>query len=121
VLAVLDHPGFAEALAPGSRAELEIAGRLGAATISGRIDRLAVTPTRVLIVDYKTNRPAPRALAAVPRQYLAQLALYRAVLRDIYPGRLIAAALLWTDGPDLMPIPAQLLDVAEKEVVSAAP
>jgi ATP-dependent helicase/nuclease subunit A len=121
VLAVLDHPGFADALAPGSRAELEIAGRLGAATISGRIDRLAVTPTRVLIVDYKTNRPAPRALAAVPRQYLAQLALYRAVLRDIYPGRLIAAALLWTDGPDLMPIPAQLLDVAEKEVVSAAP
>ena len=34
---------------------------------SGKIDRLAVTPDKVLIVDYKTNRPAPAALDDVPR------------------------------------------------------
>jgi ATP-dependent helicase/nuclease subunit A len=120
VLAVFAHPGFAAALAPGSRAEVEIAARLGGATVSGRIDRLAVTAGRVLIVDYKTNRPAPRDLAAVPPQYVAQLALYRAVLRGVYPAHIIEAALLWTDGPDLMPIPAQVLDAAEKAILSPA-
>ena len=119
LIAVLDDPAFAEALGPGSRAEVEIAGRLGRAAVSGRIDRLAVTPERVFIVDYKTNRPAPRALAAVPPQYLAQLALYRAVLRGVYPGRAIAAALVWTDGPFLMPVSTEVLDIAERSVTAA--
>ncbi|MEJ0096763.1 MAG: PD-(D/E)XK nuclease family protein [Bauldia sp.] len=113
VLAVLDDPAFAEAFAPGSRAEVEIAGRLGAASIAGRIDRLAVTPGRVLIVDYKTNRPAPETPAEVPPAYVGQLALYRAVLRRLYPGRTVAAALLWTDRPALMEIPESDLILAE--------
>lgn len=29
--------------------------------VSGRIDRLIVEPGRVVIVDFKTNRPAPPA------------------------------------------------------------
>jgi ATP-dependent helicase/nuclease subunit A len=118
VMAVLADPAFAEALSPGSRAEVEIAGRLGDAVVSGRIDRLAVSDRRVLIVDYKTNRPAPRDSAAVPPQYIDQLALYRAVLSRCYPGRTVAAALVWTDGPFLMPIPVDLLDVAEKRLRS---
>ena len=69
---------------PGSRAEVEIVGRVtrasGEAAVSGRIDRLAVTPERVLIVDYKTNRPAPDTLTDAPPAYVAQLALYRALL-----------------------------------------
>ena len=48
---------------PGSRAEVDIAGRFGEGRpCRGRIDRLAVTDDRVLIVDYKTNRPAPSDL-----------------------------------------------------------
>jgi len=38
------------------------------------------------------------------------MALYRAVLAQIYPGRTVDCALLWTDGPRLMPLPAELLD-----------
>jgi ATP-dependent helicase/nuclease subunit A len=38
------------------------------------------------------------------------LAAYRLALREIYPGRLVRAALLWTDGPRLMEIPADVLD-----------
>ena len=41
---------------------------------------------RVLIADYKTNRPPPEALAEVPPAYVLQLALYRALLQPIYPG-----------------------------------
>jgi ATP-dependent helicase/nuclease subunit A len=118
VLAVLVHPDFAEAFAPGSRAEVEIAGKLGAAIISGRIDRLAVTPEHVLIVDYKTNRPPPDTPAAAPPAYVKQLALYRAVLRRLYPDRPVAAALLWTDSLVLMQIPEAALILAESVFIA---
>src|SRR5690606_4258669 len=57
--AVLEDERFAPVFGPGSRAEVAIAGRFEDAPVSGRIDRLVVTPERVLVVDYKTNRPAP--------------------------------------------------------------
>jgi ATP-dependent helicase/nuclease subunit A len=119
VLAVLGQPAFAPVFAPGSRSEVDLAGTLGAATVSGRVDRLAVTAERVLIVDYKTNRPAPETIESVPDAYLAQLALYRLLLRRLYPGREVAAALLWTDRPALMEIPAAALDKAESRIATA--
>ena len=62
VLAVLAEPRFAALFAPGSRAEIAIAGRVGARAVSGQVDRLSVAPDAVLIADYKTNRPAPQTL-----------------------------------------------------------
>ncbi len=112
VLAVLDHPSFAAVFAPGSKAEAPVAGRIGDTVISGQIDRLAVTPDSVLVVDYKTNRPPPLKVAAVDPVYLRQMALYRAALRAVFPGKSIRCALLWTDGPRLMPIPDSHLDAA---------
>jgi ATP-dependent helicase/nuclease subunit A len=117
VMAVMDDPAFAPVFAEGSRAEVEIAGRVkrasGEAAVSGRVDRLAVTSAEVLIVDYKTNRPAPETLQDVPPAYVTQLALYRVILRRLYPGRAVAAALLWTDRAALMEIPVASLDSAE--------
>ncbi len=122
VMAVMVDPAFAPVFAEGSRAEVEIVGRIvrasGEAAVSGRVDRLAVTPTQVLIVDYKTNRPAPETLDTVPPAYVTQLALYRTILRRLYPGRAVAAALLWTDGPVLMAIPPAALDSAESAVLA---
>jgi ATP-dependent helicase/nuclease subunit A len=82
------------------------------------VDRLAVTEESVLIADYKTNRPAPRCLAEVPDAYVAQLALYRAVLGELYPDKRIRAALVWTDVPDLMEISDASLDAALATVTS---
>ncbi|HMM64093.1 MAG TPA: PD-(D/E)XK nuclease family protein, partial [Mesorhizobium sp.] len=116
VAAILADARFAPLFAPGSRAEVSVVGSLDirgrARTVSGKIDRLAVTADSVLIVDYKTNRPAPAALAAVPDAYLLQLALYRALLRPLYPGREVSAALLFTEAPRLIELPAHLLDAA---------
>ncbi|RUU56963.1 double-strand break repair helicase AddA, partial [Mesorhizobium sp. M2C.T.Ca.TU.009.01.2.1] len=89
VLAILSDGRFGALFSPSSRAEvaimgsLEVKGRLR--SISGKIDRLAVTPDKVSIVDYKTNRPAPKDLAEVPPAYVLQLALYRALLQPLYP------------------------------------
>jgi ATP-dependent helicase/nuclease subunit A len=115
VLALLDDARFAPLFAPGSRAEVSIAGRLGDRPLSGQVDRLAVTPEAVLIADFKSNRPAPQSLGEAQRRhpgYVSQLALYRAVLMRLYPDRLVRAALVWTDRPELMELPAAVLDAA---------
>jgi ATP-dependent helicase/nuclease subunit A len=123
VRAILDDPRFAELFLPGSRAEVPIVGRIARPgrvplAVAGQIDRLAVTPEAVLIADYKTNRPAPRRFDDVPPAYVAQLALYRAVLAQLYPDRPVRAALVWSDVPDLMEISAEALDQALAAVIS---
>ncbi|MCW5694796.1 MAG: double-strand break repair helicase AddA [Pseudolabrys sp.] len=126
VLRVLDDARFRELFGGGSRAEVPIVGRieLGGETrrVNGQVDRLVVTPDWVLIADYKTNRPAPASLAAAETaypQYIRQLALYRAVLAKLYPGRGIRCALVWTEVPDLMEISAEALTHALTAVTSA--
>jgi ATP-dependent helicase/nuclease subunit A len=96
-------------------------GRLkcGTLAVSGQVDRLAVIADAVLIADYKTNRPAPERFEEVPTAYVRQLALYRGVLAQLYPDKDIRAALLWTDVPDLMEIPASAMDRELAAVTSA--
>jgi len=107
-LTLLADERFAEVFGPGSRAEAAIAGGSAelppALRLSGRVDRMVVTATRVLVVDFKTNRPSPDRIEDADPAYLRQMALYVAVLRAIFPDRRVEAALVWTDGPKLMPI-----------------
>ncbi len=80
--------------------------------INGRVDRLVVTPAQVLVIDFKTDQPAPDKPEDVAETYVAQMAAYWAVLKTAFPEREVVAALCWTDGPRLMPLPeAQLLAV----------
>ncbi|HLZ05856.1 MAG TPA: double-strand break repair helicase AddA [Bradyrhizobium sp.] len=122
VLALIADARFAAVFADGSRAEVAIVGRLdlpgrGEVLVSGQIDRLVVTENEVLIVDFKTNHAPPVSVAEAPAAYVRQLALYRAVLRKLYPERSVRAALLWTETTDLMEISAPAL---EAELASAA-
>jgi ATP-dependent helicase/nuclease subunit A len=123
VMHVLEHPRFHELYGPGSRAEVPIVGKLQIGgrmvAVSGQIDRLAVTPAGVLIGDFKTNRPAPKRIEDVPLTYLRQLALYRAVLIKLYPGRAVRAALIWTEVPDLMELSDEVLSEALAGLTSA--
>ena len=113
-LSVTESPTHAALFAEGSRAEVPLIGTVqtprGTFTVSGQVDRLAVSATEVLIVDYKTNRPPPEAAEGVALVYRRQLALYRALLQRIYPGRTVRAFLLWTAAPRLMEISAETLD-----------
>jgi len=113
---VLDDDRFAAVFGPGSRAEIALTGgadglRPGV-VINGRIDRLVVTADRVLVVDYKTNRPAPDRIEDADPAYVVQMATYVAVLAKLYPDRPVEAALVWTDGPKLMPVPQGMMDEA---------
>ncbi|MFH1157992.1 MAG: double-strand break repair helicase AddA [Pseudomonadota bacterium] len=116
ILAVLRHPEFAAIFGAGSRAEVPVTGltesarRIAPQILSGQIDRILVTDKEVLIIDYKTNRPPPASARDVPVIYLKQMAAYRSVICNIYPEHRINCALLWTDGPVLMPLSDNLLD-----------
>jgi ATP-dependent helicase/nuclease subunit A len=122
-LTILNDPSFAPLFGPTSRPEVPIAaliprpdGKGPPLRLSGQIDRLVETAGEVLIVDYKTNRPPPREPEQVALAYIYQLVAYRLALQEIYPGRTIRAALLWTDGPRLMEIPPRLLDTATSQL-----
>jgi ATP-dependent helicase/nuclease subunit A len=95
-------------------AEIEVPGGKGRKLrLTGQIDRIARLSHEVLIVDYKTNRPPPRRVADVAETYTLQLAAYRLAVRQIFQTERVWAALLWTDGPDIMEIPADLLDAQQ--------
>ena len=112
-LGVLSAPALAALFGPGSRAEVPLAGVVGRAAesqvISGQVDRLLIEDRTISLVDFKTQRPAPRTPESVPTYYLRQMAAYRALLAQIYPDREIRSFLLWTDQPRLMQLSDALL------------
>jgi len=124
VLAVLNDARFAEAFGPDSRPEVALAGRIGetargeAIMLSGRIDRLVVTADRVVIIDYKSNRPAPDHAEDAAIAYQRQMAGYVALLRQVYPQKTVEAALLWTDGPKLTPLSEALVNLRLGEILN---
>jgi len=120
VAAILEDPMFAPLFAPGSVAEAPISGVVGGRVVSGQIDRLAVGEREVLVVDFKTNRPPPARAEQVPESYLRQMAAYRALLEEAFPGKDIHAALLWTAAPRLMTLPGDLLDSRAPGAASTA-
>lgn len=105
VRAILEDDEFAPIFSPGSRPEIEIMGTVDLGdekrAVAGKIDRIAVTQDSVFVVDYKTSRPPPAHISDVPPAHIAQIALYLELLRPIYPGRKLAAGLLYTEAPVL--------------------
>ncbi len=103
---VLDDPAFAAIFGPDALAEAPLTGLVDGFAVSGVVDRLLVTPAKVLVVDYKTNQNPPADPAAVPVAYMRQMRTYARLLAGIYPAADIQTALLWTEAPRLDIVPA---------------
>jgi ATP-dependent helicase/nuclease subunit A len=119
VLGVIDHPDCAHLFAPDGLAEVPVAGVVEGLVISGTVDRLIVKSDTVDIVDFKTGRRVPADAAALPETYKRQMAAYAAVLRGVFPGHAVRAALLYTSGPKLIALTGADLD-AHKPGLQAA-
>ena len=78
----------------------------------GSIDRLLITDSTVLAVDYKSNHLIPQTAAQIPEGLLRQLGAYAHALQQIYPTRRIETAILWTRSAELM--------MVDPDIVSAA-
>jgi len=106
VFGVLRHADFKDFFGGHTRAEVSISGTAKTLPegmiVSGQIDRLCIYPDRILILDYKSNRPPPKSEADVAPLYMMQMASYAALMQEAYPAHKIDCALLWTDGPYLM-------------------
>jgi ATP-dependent helicase/nuclease subunit A len=114
--AVMADPALAQLFGPESRAEVAIVGRVaterGEYAVSGQIDRLVRGPDGWSLLDFKTSRLVPETLEESEPAYVLQLALYRRLLMEMDPGADVAATLVWTAGPKIMPIPAAALEKA---------
>ena len=117
-LALLDDPALADLFGPGSRAEVSIAGAVVLSSspqsqpVVGQIDRLAVTADSVVIADFKTSPRIPASAAEAPPPYVTQLAVYRALVQQLYPGRPVRAVLIWTAAGVVHELAAAQLDAA---------
>jgi ATP-dependent helicase/nuclease subunit A len=109
-LAVLADPQWAEVFGPDSLAEVPIAATVGGRVVAGTIDRLVLGAEVIRIVDFKTARRPPAALAEVPLAYVRQMAAYAAAMAAIHPALRVEAALLYTQTPRLIAIPPDWLE-----------
>ncbi|MFN3663016.1 double-strand break repair helicase AddA [Yoonia sp.] len=110
ITALLDAPDLAHLWGPDALVEVPITADLtGLGRIHGTIDRLILTGTSVLAVDYKSNRLVPDAAAQTPLGVLRQQAIYAAALAQVFPDRQITVAILWTATAQLMNLPSALL------------
>ena len=119
ILAILDHPDLAPLFRPGSDAEVPLTGVVNGVIIDGRVDRLAVTDTMVLLADYKTNRDPPAGIDNTPVLYLRQMAAYRGVLRQVFATVPIRCALVWTRTAEVVILPDDLLDAHQPRLALA--
>ena len=119
VFGVLEHTDFAPFFARPSgtnisHAEISLAGWAQGLpehiNLGGQIDRLCIVGGIVWILDYKSNRPPPQHEDKVAAIYIRQMAAYRALAKDIFKDMPVRTALLWTDGPRLMPLSDKILD-----------
>ncbi|HEX8442546.1 MAG TPA: double-strand break repair helicase AddA [Allosphingosinicella sp.] len=107
---IISDPRYADLFGPDALAEAPIAAVTpDGSVIAGTADRLLVTPARVHVIDFKTGRAVPATSADTPTAHLRQMAHYVAALEVIFPDRAVDAALLYTSGPVLHPLTAELL------------
>jgi ATP-dependent helicase/nuclease subunit A len=71
----------------------------------GYIDRLIITDSIVLAVDFKSNAGIPDTIEQTPAGILAQQGAYLMALEQIYPDHHIDIAILWTRTGQIMSIP----------------
>ncbi len=103
---VLEAPDLTPIFAQGALAEVQITADLPTLKrrMHGAIDRLIVEDNRVLAVDFKTNAVVPDTPDDVPEGLLRQMGAYAEALAQVYPGRRIETAILWTATATLMPL-----------------
>ena len=92
-------PRLAPLFGPESSPEVDIVATLeNGAVVSGRIDRLAETTTEALIAEFKTGRPRGKLEDA----HLRQLALYRAAIAPLFPGKRLRCFLIYTQNASVL-------------------
>ena len=94
VIQLIEMPVLGKLFSADALVEVPVNGLVHNVGVAGQIDRLYVDESTIILADFKTGKPPN---GTVPRPYLEQMALYDALLRQIYPGRQIVCWLVWVD------------------------
>lgn len=116
--AVLSAPALHPVFAPDALAEVPFTAplpALGGRPVYGIMDRVILSPDAVRIVDFKTNAVVPASAQEVPLGLLRQMGAYCQAAEQIFPGRRVDCAILWTRDATLMPLPTDLVIAALAE------
>lgn len=119
VIRLLDTPSLAHIFTEDALTEVDVTAALPALDgirIHGAIDRLIVTDSTVLAIDYKTNHKVPATPDQTPNGLLRQMGAYDAALRQIFPDHVVRTAILWTETATLMELPGALTQTALQHV-----
>ena len=92
MVAFMAEPEFAPLFGEAALSEFGISGIVGTRSVVGQIDKLLVTDDALWLVDFKSGRPQGDNL---PQTYILQMALYAALLRDIYPDKVMRVEIIW--------------------------
>ena len=104
VVSLLKNPQFAEFFGPKAKSEVAISGEVDGKIVSAQLDKLLILPDKIIIVDFKTNRPPAQNLMFTPKVYIDQLTTYAKLLKKIYPNHVIETYILWTNEARLMQV-----------------
>ena len=115
-MAVLEDSEFTAIFGSDALAEVPLAATVDGQVIAGITDRLLITSEAVTVVDFKTARRPPHSLNQVPPSTIRQMSAYVAALETIYPGRAVRAALLYTQTPKMIEIPAAALATGKSQL-----
>ncbi len=85
----------------------------------GAIDRLIVTDSHILAIDYKSNAETPPEPEQTPNGLLRQMGAYASALSLLYPDHIVETAILWTRPAELMRLPHDLVIAALQNASSA--
>ena len=116
VRGILESPDLEFIFSPNNPAEIPICAPVGTRKIFGVIDRLIVTETTVLAVDFKSNADVPKRVEDVPLGFLQQMGAYANALAQIYPDRQVETAILWSNSATLMRLTPQMVTDAFTQV-----
>lgn len=121
VVQILELDEFSGLFGPESRAEIPVVADIPAPygdsvtlRISGQIDRLLIRESEAVILDFKTGQSAPQTPEKIPQNYLMQLAAYKLAISGVIGVEKVKTALLWTEIPLFMQVPATLLEKGER-------
>ncbi len=112
VEAALKSPELQGFFSDDALAEVPITAALGAQRMLGRIDRLLITDTDVLALDFKSNREVPAKAEDTPEAILRQMGAYSQALEQIYPNHKIRTIIFWTASATLMELPENVTATA---------
>ncbi|AHA27507.1 double-strand break repair helicase AddA [Candidatus Liberibacter americanus] len=116
VTSLLENPIISKDISDTSYSEVSVAGKLSLnkkdILVSGRIDLISVSNKHVIIFEYKTHNYIPKEIEDIPLSHIAQLSIYKELLKLSYTDKSFICVLIYVSKPKTFIITQHQLDQA---------